>query len=193
LQFATENPLTLANVDQLFGPEGIDITTPLVSDSSAFDKFLSQHKMALEESLAKSNVAKPLESTTRDEGTSRFAKLFSHSTDEVSEADRKDRVRGYTVSLQSQPVSNDAIRPGAPISIATLFQSQNSTARPMSPQTASTERKRMLSEDEILQSLGAKSLAKPLESREPNADDVAGINRVLAALAKSSVRMSLVG
>ena len=40
-------------MDQLFGPGGMDLNAPLHPGSSAFNKFLSQHKLAMAEDNGK--------------------------------------------------------------------------------------------------------------------------------------------
>ncbi|KAF0462174.1 sequence orphan [Gigaspora margarita] len=184
-----ESTLYLANVDQLFGP-GIDLNAPLDSGSSAFDKFLSKHKLAMaEDNIPKAGVTKTAEMIPREQGTSRFARFFSHNVDESSQEmdHNNERHPVFPTPTQSNPAPNE-LKPG-PISLDTLFQSQaaaSSTAAPTSPHTADGKRvlsTRMLTEDEVLQTIGAKPSIKP-ESKERSYEDEAAMYKIYAALKK---------
>jgi hypothetical protein len=68
------------------------------------------------------------------------------------------------------------------ISLDTLFQSHNTNPKPQG--SAMMAGKRMLSENDILQSMGAQ---KPAPQAADNVNDAAGFNKVLEALSKSKV------
>jgi len=72
----------LADVDQLFGPGGMDLNTPLHPGSSAFNKFLSQHLAMAEDNGPKTESGSQMETIPREQGTSRFARFFSHNNEE---------------------------------------------------------------------------------------------------------------
>ncbi|CAG8810044.1 33870_t:CDS:2, partial [Racocetra persica] len=186
-----ESTLYLANVDQLFGP-GVDLNAPLDSGSSAFDKFLSKHnKLAMaEDNIPKTGVVKNAEIIPREQGTSRFARFFSHNVDESSQEveHKNERHPVFPIPTQGHPAPNE-LKPG-PISLDTLFQSQaatSSTVAATSPRMTDGKRmlSRMLTEDEVLQTIGAKPSIKP-ESKERNYEDEAAMYKIYAALQKST-------
>ncbi|RIA97039.1 hypothetical protein C1645_814552 [Glomus cerebriforme] len=177
--------LDLADVDQLFGPGGMDLNAPLHPGSTAFNKFLSQHnKLAMAEDNSESGSH--LETIPREQGTSRFARFFSHSNEENFQEN------GYMeISQVSQNPSstNELLKPG-PISLDTLFQSQvatPSTTASISPCILPSEGTRilpgMLTEEEVLETLGAKQHSKP-EPKERSSEDEAAMFKIYAALKK---------
>ncbi|CAG8542999.1 13426_t:CDS:2 [Funneliformis caledonium] len=184
--------LNLADVDQLFGPGGMELNVKEHSGSSAFNKFLFQHELAMtEDNGPKTGTGSHIETTIpREQGTSRFARFFSHSTEEnIQENDHMERPSTFQVSPQNLPVSNEMLKPG-PISLDTLFQSQvatPSTTASISPRIAPSEGIRilpgMLTEEEVLQTLGAKPPLKP-ELKERNSEDEAAMFKIYAALKK---------
>ncbi|CAG8509514.1 3131_t:CDS:10, partial [Racocetra fulgida] len=159
----------------------VDLNAPLDSGSSAFDKFLSKHnKLA----MAEDNIPKT------EQGTSRFARFFSHNVDESSQEveHKNERHPVFPTPTQGHPAPNE-LKPG-PISLDTLFQSQaatSSTVAATSPRMTDGKRmlSRMLTEDEVLQTIGAKPSIKP-ESKERNYEDEAAMYKIYAALQKKS-------
>ncbi|CAI2181276.1 12939_t:CDS:10 [Funneliformis geosporum] len=187
--------LNLADVDQLFGPGGMELNVKEHSGSSAFNKFLFQHELAMtEDNGPKTGTGSHIETTIpREQGTSRFARFFSHNTEEIfQDNDHMERPSTFQVSQvspQNLPVSNDLLKPG-PISLDTLFQSQvatPSTTASISPHIGPSEGIRilpgMLTEEEVLQSLGAKPPSKH-EPKERNSEDEAAMFKIYAALKK---------
>jgi hypothetical protein len=181
-------------VDQLFGPGGMDLNTPLHPGSSAFNKFLSQHKLAMaEDNGPKTGNGSHMDNIPREQGTSRFARFFSHNNEEnPQENDHTERSSTLQVSLQNLPATNELLKPG-PISLDTLFQSQvatPSTTASISPRIVPSEGTRllpgMLTEEEVLQTLGAKPPSKP-ESKERSTEDEAAMSKIYAALKKGPV------
>lgn len=190
----------LANIDTLFGP-GIDLGSPLDPTSSAFDKFLLQHKTAIaDETTSSIPVSQPkisdTEAASREQGGSRFARFFS-SKNEGQPQHNVDAVASLSHSNVDADMSH-----GKPISIETLFQSQNQTTSPRLPSapvvlasSATNEGvlrrpgqgRRMLSEEEVLMSMGARHIVK--QEGPKDADDVVGFNMILQALAKAKVSL----
>ncbi|RUS20337.1 hypothetical protein BC937DRAFT_95467 [Endogone sp. FLAS-F59071] len=187
----------LANIDTLFGPGGIDLGSPLDPTSSAFDKFLLQHKTAIaDETTSSIPVSQSkicdTEAASREQGGSRFARFFS-SKNEGQPQHNVDAVASLSHSNVNADMSH-----GKPISIETLFQSQNQTTSPRlssapvvlaSPATNEEvlrrpgQGRRMLSEEEVLMSMGARHIVK--QEGLKDADDVVGFNMILQALAKA--------
>jgi hypothetical protein len=153
-----------ANVDDLFAnyPSNVADTT------MAFDNFVISGPGARLSSSASAN--------TNSKGGSRFAKFFSSKQHEV---DQPSIPADEPKSPMSPPVND-----GTPksISLDTLFQSHNANPKPQS--SAVLAGKRMLSENDILQSMGAN---KPSPQPADNASDAAGFNKVLEALSMSKV------
>lgn len=183
---AIETSLNLPNVDQLFGPGGIDLNAPLDPGSSAFNKFLSQHKLAMAEDNVSNVGVKSVETSSREQGTSRFARFFTNNTDESSqESDNTQKNSRFPISPAQSPSESKPV----PITLDTLFQSSVSppTAAPLSPRMKSSEGAgaRMLTEDEVLQTLGAKPTLKP-EIKEKNQESEAML-KIYAALKKGPV------
>ena len=181
----------MPNVDKLFGLGGLDINVPLDPNSSAFDNFLSQHRLAIaEENVGKINNVKELEGSSREQETSRFARFFSHSAEKgTSDMDNVDESKKNSMPAQVTSASKDVPRSGASIKFETLFQNQTTTnhSTPLSPSTTTNDGKRMLSEAEVLQSLGARPSSKSHDFDDSGVDDVMGFNKILAVLAKGNV------
>ncbi|CAG8491756.1 9914_t:CDS:10 [Paraglomus occultum] len=181
------------NVDRLFGLGGLDINAPLDPNSSAFDNFLSQHRLAIaEENVGKTNNVKELEGPSREQETSRFARFFSHSTDKgTSNMDNVDESKTNSMPTQATSTSNDVPKSGASIKFETLFQNQTTTnhSTPLSPRTTTNDGKRMLSEAEVLQRLGARPSSKSHDFDDTSVDDVMGFKKILAALEKGNNAM----
>ncbi|CAG8445471.1 6485_t:CDS:2 [Ambispora gerdemannii] len=195
--FEAEQPLKLQNVDQLFGPGGIDSLDSGSSD--AFDKFLSQHKLAMAEEILPKGIGgdaaidipaigggRKNEYGVREQPTSRFAKFFNHSEDENINAERNvnEKSKGMSLVSQNHSSTNELLH-SAPISLDTLFQSQINVPV-ASPRAIPNDGKRMLSEAEVLQSLGAKTAVPKNDYDERNPEDIMGFNKILAALAKGN-------
>ncbi|RUP34392.1 hypothetical protein BC936DRAFT_138533, partial [Jimgerdemannia flammicorona] len=180
-----------SNIDKLFGPGGIALGSPL-DPSSAFDKFLLQHNTAIadETTAVTLTVTQPkvidAEAANREQGGSRFARFFSSKSNGEDE--------------RGQPQHHDAdvdMSHGKPISLETLFQSQSHTTSPLLPSASvgpasppnitaarrPSQGRRMLSEEEVLVSMGARHVVKKPEEPK-DADDVVGFNMILQALAK---------
>src|SRR5206468_12683120 len=103
--------------DKLFGPGG-DLGSPLDTTSSAFDKFLLQHKTAIaDETATNIPVSQPKISDTevvsREQG-SRFARFFS-SKDDGQPQHHVDAVISNNADMDMSHAKH--------ISIETLFQS----------------------------------------------------------------------
>src|ERR1051325_4726626 len=127
----------------------MDLNASLHPGSSAFNKFLSQHKLAMaEDNGPKTGSGSHMEAIPREQGTSRFARLFSHNNEEsLQENDHTERSSTFQVSLQNLPTTNELLKPG-PISLDTLFQSQvatPSTTASISPRIVPSEGTRILS------------------------------------------------
>ena len=113
-------------MDQLFGPGGMDLNTPLHPGSSAFNKFLSQHKLAMaEDNGPKTGSGSHIETIPREQGTSRFARFFSHNIEEnFQETNSPARSAPAPASRcrATQPASlprrRSAIRSGQPTRMA---------------------------------------------------------------------------
>ncbi|CAG8464691.1 3877_t:CDS:2 [Diversispora eburnea] len=173
-----------SNVDQLFGPGGIDLNATLDPGSSAFNKFLSQHnKLAMAEDNVSKVGVKSIETNTREQGTSRFARFFTNNSDESpQENDNPEKNSRFPISTTQ---SSNESKP-VPITLDTLFQSSAPpTTAPLSPRIKSNDGAgtRMLTEDEVLQTLGAKPKLKP-EIKERNHEDEAAMFKIIAALKK---------
>jgi hypothetical protein len=187
---SSKNTINVPYADKLFGPNDLDTKTSSDPNSSAFDNFLSQHRLVIaEEHVGKVREVKELEGPPREQATSRFARFFSHSTEEgISDIDGVER---YPMASQVASKSNDVPKHGAPISFETLFQSQktttNNAAPSRSPSVTAIDGRRMLSEAEVLQSLGDKPHPNPRDFDDSGADDVMGFHKILAALAKGNV------
>ncbi|GES92586.1 hypothetical protein GLOIN_2v610490 [Rhizophagus clarus] len=186
----SSNSLNLADVDQLFGPGGMDLNAPLHPGSSAFNKFLSQHKLAMaEDNGPKTESGSHIETIPREQGTSRFARFFSHNNEEnFQENGHIEKSSTFQVS-QNISSTSELLKPG-PISLDTLFQSQvatPSTTASISPCIVPSEETRvlpgMLTEEEVLETLGAKPPSKP-EPKERSSEDEAAMFKIYAALKK---------
>ncbi|CAJ0642365.1 11038_t:CDS:2, partial [Entrophospora sp. SA101] len=154
-----EPTLNITSVDQLFGLDGIDLSTPLELGSSAFDKFLSQHKLAMaDDSITKIGPGKRNNDlpTTREQQTSQNRNIkpskISNNNNTIS-----SNLTTTTSTSRNSLIPNDLLKPG----------------------------KRMLSEAEVLQSLGAKP-PNISEISQSETEDVVGFNKILAALAKGN-------
>lgn len=152
------------NVDDMFA----HYSHNLADTTMAFDNF------GLNES--NSGLSSPASIGTSNKGGSRFAKFFSSKQQDGSPS---------TPPAQEEHVSSRSDTTPKSISLDTLFQSQSGSPevqRPRQPPTMGG--RRMLSENDILQSLGANN-AQPAQSDSVN--DAAGFNKVLEALSKSKV------
>lgn len=150
------------NVDDMFA----HYSHNLADTTMAFDNF------GLNES--NSGLSSPASIGTSNKGGSRFAKFFSSKQQDGSPS---------TPPAQEEHVSSRSDTTPKSISLDTLFQSQSGSPevqRPRQPPTMGG--RRMLSENDILQSLGANN-AQPAQSDSVN--DAAGFNKVLEALSKS--------
>ena len=108
---------------------------------------------------------------TSSKGGSRFAKFFSSKQQDGVQPSPAPKEEQLSVVSDGTPKS---------ISLDTLFQSHSRSPQLQGPLTG----KRMLSENDILQSMGAtKSKSPPANT----ANDAAGFNKVLEALSKSKV------
>ncbi|RGB27793.1 hypothetical protein C1646_768658 [Rhizophagus diaphanus] len=190
----SSNSLNLADVDQLFGPGGMDLNAPLHPGSSAFNKFLSQHKLAMAEDNGPKTESissiSHVETIPREQGKSRFARFFSHSNEEnFQENGHIEKSSTFQVSQNLSSSTSELLKPG-PISLDTLFQSQvatPSTTASISPCIVPSEETRvlpgMLTEEEVLETLGAKPPSKS-EPKERSSEDEAAMFKIYAALKK---------
>ncbi|CAG8499331.1 1078_t:CDS:10 [Ambispora leptoticha] len=183
--FEVEQP---SNVDQLFGRSGIDLE---LGSSDAFDKFYKEHKLAMIGGDAATEIpaiggGRKNEYGAREQPTSRFAKFFNHNEDENLNAERNvnEKSKGISLISQNHSSTNELLH-SAPISLDALFQSQVNVTT-ASPRAIPNDGKRMLSEAEVLQSLGAKTTVSKNDYNEQNPEDVMGFNKILAALAKGN-------
>src|SRR3954451_13300214 len=105
----------------------MDLNAPLHPGSSAFNKFLSQHKLAMaEDNGPKTENGSHVETIPRELGTSRFARFFSHNNEEnFQENGHIEKSSAFQVS-QNLSSTSELLKPG-PISLDTLFQSQVAT------------------------------------------------------------------
>ncbi|KAF9111014.1 hypothetical protein BGX27_005520 [Mortierella sp. AM989] len=159
----------IQDIDIFFSPGGIDLTKPFDS-SSAFDKFLSQHTVAVS-SFEESGQQKP----TRKADGSRFARFFAE--DEPEPVKQKEQT---THTAQDMP--------GRQLSLDQLFQahSPNSTATAPPPPPPLG---RMPSEAEILESMKVNKspiATKTVDNSEESADAF-GFSKIMAALSKPPV------
>ncbi|CAG8451566.1 13186_t:CDS:10, partial [Acaulospora colombiana] len=175
-----ESSRNLSNVDQLFGPGGIDL------NSSAFDKFLSQHNLAMAEDNVSKVGPKSAEVIPREQGTSRFARFFTNSDIDKESQESGNNGRRTRLPMPTQGQIQNTSSELKSISIDALFQSQ-AAVPPISPRITPNDGTRMLSgmltEDEVLKTLGAKPAHKP-ENKERNYEDEAAMNKIYAALKK---------
>ncbi|KAI8577265.1 hypothetical protein K450DRAFT_253015 [Umbelopsis ramanniana AG] len=149
---------TKDNVDDLFAK----LPSNLADTTMAFDNFVI--------SGSGSRMSASASANTSNKGGSRFAKFFSSKQHETAPSDAPKE--------ESISPMND----GTPksISLDTLFQSHNAVPKSQGPPMPTG--KRMLSENDILQSLGAH---KPSPRQPDTVNDAAGFNKVLEALSKS--------
>ncbi|KAI9288267.1 hypothetical protein BC943DRAFT_187723 [Umbelopsis sp. AD052] len=154
----TSTEQTKDNVDDLFAK----LPSNLADTTMAFDNFVI--------SGTGSRMSASASANTSNQGGSRFAKFFSSKQHETAPFDSPKE--------ESASPMND----GTPksISLDTLFQSHNAVPKPQGPPMPTG--KRMLSENDILQSLGAH---KPSPRQSDTVNDAAGFNKVLEALSKS--------
>ncbi|KAL1917879.1 uncharacterized protein VTP21DRAFT_3713 [Calcarisporiella thermophila] len=172
LSKSTDEPrsesLKAAATDSFFAKGG----DPSFDSLSAFEKFVVQHNVAIaEDKLAKLTIAKSLDPDSNKTGGSRFAKFFSSRSSEGSAFNTS------AVPLKEQPKS---------ISLETLFQSQvplGAPAQPLSPTTH--DESRMLSEAELLQSMGVDGPSYSFPTGAPTEEDIAGFSKVMQVLSKA--------
>ncbi|KAH8547599.1 hypothetical protein BGW37DRAFT_510111 [Umbelopsis sp. PMI_123] len=149
---------TKDNVDDLFAK----YPSSLADTTMAFDNFVISGSGSRLSSSASPN--------TSNKGGSRFAKFFSSKQNESSPS----------TSVKEEPTSPMSDGNPKSISLDTLFQSHNGVPKPQG--SSMPTGKRMLSENDILQSLGAN---KPGPQQPDTVNDAAGFNKVLEALSKS--------
>jgi hypothetical protein len=148
------------NVDDLFAK----LPSNLADTTMAFDNFVI--------SGSGSRMSASASANTSNKGGSRFAKFFSSKQHETAPSD----------SPREEPSSPMSDGTPKSISLDTLFQSHNTVPKSQGPPMPTG--KRMLSENDILQSLGAH---KPSPRQSDTVNDAAGFNKVLEALSKSKV------
>ncbi|CAO3669034.1 unnamed protein product [Umbelopsis ramanniana] len=149
---------TKDNVDDLFAK----LPSNLADTTMAFDNFVI--------SGSGSRMSASASANTSNKGGSRFAKFFSSKQHETAPSD----------SPREEPSSPMSDGTPKSISLDTLFQSHNTVPKSQGPPMPTG--KRMLSENDILQSLGAH---KPSPRQSDTVNDAAGFNKVLEALSKS--------
>ncbi|KAI7823189.1 hypothetical protein BC939DRAFT_166163 [Gamsiella multidivaricata] len=159
----------IQDIDIFFSPGGIDLSKPFDS-SSAFDKFLSQHAVAVS-SFDDSALQKP----ARKADGSRFARFFA-----------EDEPEPVKESEQPAPMTRDM--PGKQLSLDQLFQAHAPTSASVAPPPP-PPLGRMPSEAEILESLKVNKSpvpAKPAETNEQS-EDAFAFSKIMAALSKPPV------
>ncbi|KAG0009311.1 hypothetical protein BGZ80_002522, partial [Entomortierella chlamydospora] len=156
----------IQDIDIFFSPGGIDLTKPF-DTSSAFDKFLSQHAVAIS-TFEESGQQKP----GKADG-SRFARFFTEDEPEP-------------VKQVEQPSHSAQDMPGRQLSLDQLFQAHAPNSTATAPPPPPPPLGRMPSEAEILESMRVnKSLvaAKSVDNSEESADAF-GFSKIMAALSK---------
>ncbi|KAF9948558.1 hypothetical protein BGZ65_007985, partial [Modicella reniformis] len=157
----------IQDIDIFFTPGGIDHLSEPFESSSAFNKFFSQHVVAM------SSLDDPTQqSSTRKTDGSRFARFFAEDESESA----------------NEPEKPAQDLPGMQLSLDQLFQAHTpisaATPSPIPPQLG-----RMRSEAQILESLKVKKSpmpGKPVETSEQS-EDAFAFSKIMAALSKPPI------
>ncbi|KAF9349344.1 hypothetical protein BGX26_012351 [Mortierella sp. AD094] len=160
----------IQDIDIFFSPGGIDLTKPF-DTSSAFDKFLSQHAVAVS-TFEESGQQKP----TRKADGSRFARFFAEDEPEPAKQ-------------MEQPTHSAQDMPGRQLSLDQLFQAHAPNSTSTAPPPPPPPLGRMPSEAEILESMKVNKspvAAKPVNNSEESADAF-GFSKIMAALSKPTL------
>ncbi|ORZ19152.1 hypothetical protein BCR41DRAFT_395293 [Lobosporangium transversale] len=172
----------IQDIDMFFSPGALDLTKTFDSPS-AFDKFLTQHTIAI------SSMEDPSQQkSTRKVDGSRFARFFTEDEPETQSVKELERSK---LMSPPAPVSASHEIPGKQLSLDQLFQAHAptsaSTASPLPPSL-----RRMPSEAEILESLKANKSSIPVKSVENNeqSEDAFAFSKIMAALAKPPISSS---